>query len=97
MSADSMSEHQSVVKADDTLALDDLGLAARPYRRLSHHGVTVSGLTCLSAEDLLLYPGLGEGSVRNVEACLVRFGLSLRPPSPKPEPEKRRRAKERGR
>jgi hypothetical protein len=89
-------DRPSAIQVPETLTLEDLHLAGRPYRRLAHHQVTVSALVNMTAEDLLAYPGLGEGSVASVIVCLGRFGLSLRPSPPPPEPERRRLAKERG-
>ena len=89
-------DRPSAIQAPEALTLEDLHLASRPYRRLAHHQVTVKALVAMTAEDLLAFPGIGEGSVRNVNASLGRFGLSLRPSPPPPEPERRRLAKERG-
>lgn len=89
-------DRPSVIQAPETLTLEDLRLAGRPYHLPAYHQVTVSALVTMTAEDLLAYLGIGEGSVANVIVCLGRLEISLRPSPPPPEPERRRLARERG-
>jgi len=80
----------------ESLTLQDLGLAKRPHTILTQHQVAVSQLVAMTVDDLLAYPGLGEGSVHKIAASLKRRGLFLRPSPPTPRQERHQRARERG-
>jgi len=80
----------------ESLTLQDLGLAKRPHTILTQHQVAVSQLVAMTVDDLLAYPGLGEGSVHKIAASLKRRGLFLRPSPPTPRQERHQRATERG-
>ena len=79
------------------LSLDHLGLASRPFHLLVRHGISLERLLTLSSAVLLALKNLGEGSVRNIEACLADSRLSPAPDPPAPIDQRRVAAAERGR
>jgi len=61
------------------LLVSDLGLTSRIESALLESGVdTVEALSELSAEELLLIDGIGEGSIRDIDDALRQMDLSLR-------------------